>query len=95
MIADLICSNEEPDRAAIGVADGLQLRVRAALGPADQVVASGSFSARRLVAARCDLSWIGPIITVFGPSASETRSKRSGVELHRPNTRAMKLFAGR
>ena len=36
VVADLAFGHEEPDRTAIGIGDGVQLRVHAALGSADQ-----------------------------------------------------------
>ena len=57
-VADLTGSHEEPDRAAIGIGDGMQLGVHAALGSADQtapLVARPPFFDRRLVAVRCAL----------------------------------------
>jgi hypothetical protein len=56
IVADLACGHEEADRAAIGIGDGMQLGVHAALCPADQtavLVAWPPFFDRRLVAVRC------------------------------------------
>ena len=58
VITDLACRHEEPDRATIGVGDGVQLGVHAALGSTDQttpLVAGSPFFDRRLVAVRCVL----------------------------------------
>ncbi|CAM8671106.1 hypothetical protein MCEREM30_00825 [Paracoccaceae bacterium] len=56
IVADLACGHEEADRAAIGLGDGMQIGVHAALGSADQtapLVACPPFFDRRLVAVRC------------------------------------------
>jgi hypothetical protein len=56
VIADLACSHEEADRAAIGVRDGMQLGVQSALRTPDQTTAlviGAPFLARRLEAVRC------------------------------------------
>ena len=56
VVADLAGGHEEADRAALGVGDGMQLGVHAALGSADQtapLVAGPPFFDRRLVAVRC------------------------------------------
>jgi hypothetical protein len=58
IVADLPCGHEEADRAAIGIGDGMQLGVHAALRAADQtasLVAWPPFFDRRLVAVRCAL----------------------------------------
>ena len=58
VIADLACGHEEPDRTTIGIGDGVQLGVHAALGSTDQtapLVAWPPFFDRRLVAVRCAL----------------------------------------
>jgi len=56
VVADLACSHEEPDRAAVGIGNGMQFGVHAALGSADQaapLVVRPPFFDRRLVAVRC------------------------------------------
>jgi hypothetical protein len=58
VVANLACRHEEADRAAIGIGDGMQLGVHAALGSTDQtapLVAGSPFFDRRLVAVRCAL----------------------------------------
>jgi hypothetical protein len=49
VVADLTCAHEEADRTPIGIGDGVQLGVHAALGPADQtasLVAYGTDAVR-------------------------------------------------
>ena len=58
VIADLACCHVEPDRAAIGVGDGVQLGVHTAFGATDQaasLIVGPPFFDRRLVAVRCAL----------------------------------------
>ena len=53
VIADLACGHEKPDWTAIGIGNGMQLGVHAALRAADQtapLVARPPFFDRRLVA---------------------------------------------
>lgn len=57
VISDLICSREKPDQATIGIGDGMQLGVQAALCAADQtapLVACHPFFDLRQVAVQCD-----------------------------------------
>lgn len=56
VVADLACGHEEADRTSIGIGNGVQFGVHAALGPADQttpLIAWPPFFDRRLVAVRC------------------------------------------
>ncbi len=51
VIADLSCRDEEVERSALAVADGVQLRVHAALGPTNQA-STPPFFTPMLVAVR-------------------------------------------
>lgn len=55
MVADLACGHEEPERAALGVGDGMQFGSHAAFGSTDQtaeLVFGPPLFDRRLVAVR-------------------------------------------
>ena len=52
VVADLSCGDEQVERAALAVTDGMQLRVHAALGSADEA-STPPFFAAKLVAVRC------------------------------------------
>ena len=54
MIGDLACGHEDAERAAVGIADGVQLGINPAFGAADQA-AETPFLTRRLDAVRCAL----------------------------------------
>jgi hypothetical protein len=72
-IADLTCGHAETARTPIGTGDGMQLRVHAAFGSADQtfpLTAGPPFFNRRLDAVRCAFRGVASIITDFGTAAS-------------------------
>jgi hypothetical protein len=56
------------DAAALAAADGVQLRVQAALGAPETAGKSPFFS--RLAAVRCAFRWVASIISLSGLSAS-------------------------
>ena len=52
IIADLACGHEEAERTAVGIGDGVELRVHAPFGVADQPPKIPFFT-RRLDAVQC------------------------------------------
>ena len=52
VVADLSCGDEQVEWSALAVTDGMQLRVHAALGSADEA-STPPFFAAKLVAVRC------------------------------------------
>jgi len=74
VIADLASGHEELQRPSLGVGDGVQLRVQAAVRPPDQtpaLIVGSPFFARRLDAVRCAFRYVASIMMVFWSPLAE------------------------
>ena len=69
VVAHLAGGHEEAQGAAVRVGDGMQLRIHAALGAADQA-AKVPLLTRRLEAVRCAFRQVASIITVPGSASA-------------------------